>query len=130
MKDFSVIDFVWLGGNFSYLVKIFFVELDVLEVEWEESCMDEGDDVVWYGGKLKLVCCFDFVLSGLLSDSKIFVKVLSEIFVFSVIIGVNERMSSFISSNYNSGWSCDGCVEDKLSLSGRVDISVSGVFVF
>lgn len=102
------------------------VELDVLEVEWEESCMDEGDDVVRHGGKLKPACCSDLVLSGLLSDSKTPVKVSSEIFALSATTGVNERTSSSISSNYNSGRSCDGCVEDKPSSSGRVDISVSG----
>ncbi|XP_073388310.1 E3 ubiquitin-protein ligase RKP [Physcomitrium patens] len=126
LKDSSATDFVRLGGNFSHLVKTSPVELDVLEVEWEESCMDEGDDVVRHGGKLKPACCSDLVLSGLLSDSKTPVKVSSEIFALSATTGVNERTSSSISSNYNSGRSCDGCVEDKPSSSGRVDISVSG----
>lgn len=129
LKDLSVMDFVWLGGMFSYLVKMFLVGLDVLEVEWEESCMDEGDNVVWYGGKLKLVCCLDVMLSGLVIDSKSLVWIVSKMVVVSMVGGVSERVNSLISSNYMSGWSCEGCVEDKVSLSGRVDMSLEGGLV-
>ncbi|KAG0626698.1 hypothetical protein M758_2G144800 [Ceratodon purpureus] len=126
LKDSSATDFARLGGTFSHLVKTFPVGLDVPDVEWEESCMDEGDNVVRHGGKLKPACCSDLTLSGLVSDSKSPVRPPSKIVAVSTSSGVSERASSPISSNYTSGRSCEGCVEDKPSSSGRVDMSLEG----
>ncbi|XP_024400550.1 E3 ubiquitin-protein ligase RKP [Physcomitrium patens] len=119
-------DFARLGGTFSHLVKTFSGGLDVLEVEWEESCMDEEDDIVRHGGKLKPACCSDLALSELLGPSKSLVRVPSKIVAVSTSAGVGERISSPISSTYTSGRSCDECVEDKPSSSGRVYISSGG----
>lgn len=126
VKDSSATDFARLGGTFSHLVKTFAVGLDVPDVEWEESCMDEGDTVVRHGGKLKPACCSDVTLSGLASDSKSPVRAPSKMAAVSTSGGVSERASSPISSNYTSGRSCDGCVEDKPSSSGRVDMVLEG----
>uniref|UniRef100_A0A7I4BXX7 RING-type E3 ubiquitin transferase n=1 Tax=Physcomitrium patens TaxID=3218 RepID=A0A7I4BXX7_PHYPA len=126
LKDSGATDFARLGGTFSHLVKTFPVGLDVSEVEWEESCMDEGDNVVRHDGKLKPACCSDLTLSGLLSDSKTPVRAPSKLVAVSAAAGVSERAGSPISSNYTSGRSCDGCVEDKPSSSGRVDIGLGG----
>lgn len=126
LKDASATDFARLGGTFSHLVKTFPVGLDVPDVEWEESCMDEGDNVVRHGGKLKPACCSDVTLSGLVSDSKSLVRASSKMVAVSAASGVSERASSPISSNYTSGRSCEGCEEDKASSSGRVDMSLEG----
>lgn len=126
LKDSSATDFARLGGTFSHLVKTFPVGLDVPDVEWEESCMDEGENVVRHGGKLKPACCSDATLGGLVNDSKSPVRAASKMVAASSAGAVSERASSPISSNYTSGRSCDGGVEDKPSSSGRVDMSLEG----
>lgn len=61
-----------------------------------------------------------------MSDSKSPVRAPSKMVAVSTSSGVSERASSPISSNYTSGRSCDGCVEDKPSSSGRVDMALEG----
>lgn len=126
MKESSATDFARLGGTFSHLVKTFPIGLDVPEVEWEESCMDEGDAIVQHGGKWKPACCTDSTLSGLLViDSKSPVRAPTKIVTSSTTAGASERATSPMSSNY-SGRTCDECVEDKPSSSGMVDVSLEG----
>lgn len=129
LKDTSGTDFARLGGTFSHLVKTYAVGVEVPDVEWEESSMDEGENPVQHGGKLKPACCSDLTLSGLLTESKSPVRAPSKIIATGTANGVTERATSPISSNY-SGRTCDECEEDKPSSSGRVDVGLDSPPVF
>ncbi len=128
LKDGSSTDFSRLGGTLSHLIKTYPVGLDSPNVEWVESSMDEGDELVRHGGKLQPACCSEVVMGGLGHDSKSPAQAATKIVTSSLKTGISERAASPLSNDHN-GHSCDGCEEGKPCSSGRMDISLQGATV-
>jgi len=125
LKDGSSTDFSRLGGTLSHLIKTYPVGLDSPKVEWVESSMDEGDELVRHGGKLQPACCSEVVMGGLGCDSKSPAQAATKIVTSSLKTGVSESAASPLSNDHN-GHSCDGCEEGKPCCSGRMDIGLQG----